>query len=228
MLLVAVLGLLTQQQQKVWADTITLWKYAAAGEPDSKVVRWHLLNARGRVFADSGEFDKAIEQFEAVLKIDPQNVEALNNLGLSLALAGRAGEAIEPLPVLLRLKPNDADVHCNLGSALLAQGRNLEDAIAHLRRATELKPAMVQAYVAWARTETARGYPKRAVPQWKKVVQLMPWSAPERLQLARALHKAGHREEAAAQLRKALVIKPDLAAARSELEQILKEQGRPK
>ena len=53
---------------------------------------WYYL---GRTKYSSGQFREAIEAFEECLKLEPRNVEAENNVGLSFEALDRPGEAIQ-------------------------------------------------------------------------------------------------------------------------------------
>jgi tetratricopeptide (TPR) repeat protein len=220
--ILAALSWLTWRQQAVWADTVTLWQYTLDHEPKSDVVRAHLWNVEARRLADRRDLNGAIARYRDVLKLDPGNQEALSNLGICLGMAGRHHEALEPLGKVLAANPNDADARCNLGTSLLQEPGRVDEAVAHFRRALELEPDKVEAYVGLARAETARGRHADAADHWRQVLRFNP-SAEVRLFLAKALHKAGRLDEAADQLRRALDDEPDLAGARAELDQVLKE-----
>jgi hypothetical protein len=71
------------------------------------------LIAVGRILA-------AIAAFETVVRLQPDNAEALYNLGSLLAdVPGRIPEAVKYLEAAMRLTPGDPAVHNNLGLALM-------------------------------------------------------------------------------------------------------------
>jgi Flp pilus assembly protein TadD len=69
-----------------------------------------------------GNLKAGIYQFGETLRLDPDNLKALNNMGVALALQGRYGEAANYFEAALKQNPRDADVHNNLGIALKKQG----------------------------------------------------------------------------------------------------------
>ena len=113
----------------------------------------------------AGRLADAESLYRAVLKEQPDNVEAMQGLAVlchrrdhpeeALALfrqaialqeQGRAPEAVEHYERALLLNPGLAEVHQNLGSALAQSGRTV-DAIAALKRALALKPDYPEALV---------------------------------------------------------------------------------
>ena len=61
--------------------------------------------------------DLAAKEFQAILAIDPKNVDAHGNLGVMLCLQGKYVEAIPELRAALELNPNLAKVQALLGIA---------------------------------------------------------------------------------------------------------------
>ena len=84
-----------------------------------EVLRGMLDAARQALFA--GEYGQAIQAYQAVLKRDPQNVDAMTHLGLIVAIGGHADTALETFDKALALDPN-------YGPALLYRGQVLYDA----------------------------------------------------------------------------------------------------
>lgn len=62
----------------------------------------------GAALLSAGDLDAARAQFEAVLRIDPEERSALGNLGLILARQGQTAEARSRFEQVLRLDPTDA------------------------------------------------------------------------------------------------------------------------
>ena len=59
---------------------------------------------------------EALEQFEAAVRIRPEDAEAHNNLGGVLAKLGRFPEATEEFKKALQLDPDLASAHYNLAT----------------------------------------------------------------------------------------------------------------
>jgi tetratricopeptide (TPR) repeat protein len=83
-----------------------------------EVMKGMLDAARQALF--SGEYGQAIQAYQAILKRDPQNVDAMTHLGLIVAIGGHADTALETFDKALALDPN-------YGPALLYRGQVLYD-----------------------------------------------------------------------------------------------------
>ena len=63
---------------------------------------------------------RALKIFERVLRIDPQNTEALNNIGVIQWELGDRNAAVETFQTVLTIKPGDPDALLNLSDAVAA------------------------------------------------------------------------------------------------------------
>lgn len=97
---------------------IDLLAEAVRRRPESVAAREHLARAiRGR---DPAE---AIRQLETIVRLDPANADAFNNLGSLLLATGRPTEAIPRYEACLRLVPDHAAARGNLSTARAADSR---------------------------------------------------------------------------------------------------------
>ena len=83
--------------------------------------------------------------YRKALELKPDNVKALNNLGLALAGQGKLDEAVDGYRRAVELKPDHANAHNNLGLALMNQGK-LDEAVTAYRKALELEPDHANAH----------------------------------------------------------------------------------
>jgi protein O-mannosyl-transferase len=123
-------------------QAISLDETAARILPDSPIIRGNLAQARydfGMSLIKQGLAADSIPQFEAALRLRPDNPEAQNNLAIALAQTGKVQDAEQHFREALRLKPDYADAHLNLGITLANGGRNAE-ALAELEAANRLQP----------------------------------------------------------------------------------------
>jgi TolB-like protein/Flp pilus assembly protein TadD len=133
--------------------------------------------ALGTLFRYHGEFERAeIEQREA-LAAQPENIDALTELGHTLALQGRIRESETVLLEAERLQPDHWPVH----DALFTFYRNFDDspdrfdrAVRHAMRVVELTP---EAASAWNNLGTAyyslQQY-EAAKSAWDRALELAP------------------------------------------------------
>ena len=83
--------------------------------------------------------EEGIEHLRKAIAIDPNYMEAYNNLGSRLMTAGRTTEAIEALNHAAMLDPTSSFVHSNLGVVYLST-KNLPEAERQGRLAVALDP----------------------------------------------------------------------------------------
>lgn len=84
-----------------------------------------------------GKDDEAIHDFERVLQLDPNHVEAHLQCCGSLLIMGRPNRALEYAEAALRLAPDEASTHYYLGESYISLKR-FDEAVASLKRAVEL------------------------------------------------------------------------------------------
>lgn len=88
---------------------------------------------------NKGEYEKAIELFNQVLKIIPEHKNTLNNKGSALLELERYEEAIQVFDLVLKIYPDDKTALNNKGIALRELGK-YEQAIELFNRVLELDP----------------------------------------------------------------------------------------
>lgn len=102
-----------------------------------KETLWYDL---GMVYDKMGLFDEMARCMREVIKLNPENPNALNYLGYSYADKGvRLDEAIVLLRKALSLKPNDGFISDSLGWAYYQSG-DLDQALALIQKANGIVP----------------------------------------------------------------------------------------
>ena len=87
-----------------------------------------------------GNFKEAENLYRSILKIHPENLDAMNNLGIILDQNSKFDEAQTNYNKVIKLKPDMVEAHYNLGNTLLKLER-LKEAEASYRKVIELNPA---------------------------------------------------------------------------------------
>lgn len=114
------------------------------GSDQSSAQRSESLYRLGRYYDGQNRFEFADESYRKALDADPENVEAINALGVLLARQGRFSEGIALLETAVAQSPGRTHILSNLGYACLLAGRN-NDAAAHLSKAVQMDPANTRA-----------------------------------------------------------------------------------
>ncbi len=77
----------------------------------------HIYSNAGNFFYDIGNVNNAIQCHEQALKINPKNINSLNQLGMSNSNMGKDLEAIEYYKKALLLDPKSEGIHHNIGNS---------------------------------------------------------------------------------------------------------------
>ena len=107
--IIAVLGVLTWRQSRVWHDSRTLWTHALAVSPSS------IAHAKvGVLLEEEGRTEEAIVHFREAIRLRPDNYYAENNWGIALGNTWRFDEALDHFEAALRIKPDYVEARGNL------------------------------------------------------------------------------------------------------------------
>ncbi len=120
---------------------------AACGEvtPTEEVLSAEEYFQRGNEFIKAGRLEEAVGEYQRTLELEPENVDALTNLGVVYYNLGQLDEAIAQYSKAIEIAPNDADIHSNLAAAYV-QTNQLEKALEEYSTAVELNPDLAEAY----------------------------------------------------------------------------------
>ena len=99
------------------------------------------LMARGNAYLAEGKPQQALDDYEQVLKLFPNTLQALSLKGEAYSMMGRRKEAIAAFTTVLEKSPRDAEALSGRAIALMARGK-AEAANADWRRQLELLAPM--------------------------------------------------------------------------------------
>ncbi|MBI1847408.1 MAG: tetratricopeptide repeat protein [Candidatus Rokubacteria bacterium] len=112
---------------------------AARGGPITPEVLQGMLGA-ARASLFEGRYGEAIAAYQAVLKRDPRNVDAMTHLGLIVAIGGHADQALETLDRALAIDPNYAPAFLYRGQVLFEAKKDAPGAIRSWEKFLALVP----------------------------------------------------------------------------------------
>lgn len=126
---------LTEHQLTFWRDDETLFGHVVA-VTDNNVIA--LINY-GVALEKLGHEDEAFLQYNKALRLDPDIVEAHDNIAIFLDRKGKLDEAMFHYRETLRLSPKSPAPHMNFGGLLVKLGR-FDEAMQQFTEAAKLIP----------------------------------------------------------------------------------------
>ena len=124
----------TQIQVAYWRDSLTLFTRAATVEPSDLA-----FNNLGNAYALAGDFERAINNYQRTLAINPNHSMATANLGLLYAHLGQTKSAEEMLRRATALDPSLPQVYVALGRLALER-QDTAQALESFQTALTLAP----------------------------------------------------------------------------------------
>ena len=112
---------------------------AAAGQPISPEIMARMLQA-AREALMAGRYPEAISAYQAVLKRDGKNVDAMTHLALIVAMGGHADAALETFDKALKIDPKYAPALLYKGQVLFEGKQDYAGAIMAWERFVSLTP----------------------------------------------------------------------------------------
>jgi len=110
-----------------------------SGQPVTPEVMAGMLQA-ARQSLEAGQYQQAISAYQAVLKRDPKNVDAMTHLARIVAIGGHGDSALETFGKALQIDPNYAPAHLYRGQVLYEVKQDSPGAIKAWERFLVLVP----------------------------------------------------------------------------------------
>ncbi len=136
------LSYMTFRQIGVWQNGYFLWNHTIATGFESATA----YNNRGLSLDDMGQRDRASEDFNRAIALDPRNYFAYNNLGVLYGKNGQYEKSIEFFLKAIAINPNHADSYCNLGLSYFNM-KQYDHAMENYNQAIHLKEDFDMAYL---------------------------------------------------------------------------------
>ncbi len=138
----AALSYVTYQQIGIWKNGIELWTYVIDRDPTRAFFAY---NNRGVCYENAGQIDKAVEDYQKTIALNPGDDQAYFNLGVIYQKAGAQDKATEYYSDSLAINPNRAEALHNRG-VIYSQNGQPDKALDDFNRAIALNPDMGIAY----------------------------------------------------------------------------------
>lgn len=98
-----------------------------------KFTRLTSLHQTGNLYYNTKDYTNAKKNYEAALKIEPNNIQLLHNLGATLAQLNKWSDAIRISEQIVAIDPYNVGAWNNLGLAYEAIGEYVESAISYYK-----------------------------------------------------------------------------------------------
>jgi Flp pilus assembly protein TadD len=157
------------QQRSYWHDSEALWKHTLECTSENNLAHTNL----GGALAGNEQFGKAIEQYEAALRIDANDAKTYSLLGDALLHLDRPDEAIEQYETSVRIMPDSAEAQSHLGAALTHR-RRFKEAVAHCEKALEVDPNSVDAHSNLGKALVGLGRLDDAIAEYETALRIAP------------------------------------------------------
>jgi len=179
----------------------------------------------GRGHFQAGNLPLAETIFLQVLKMDSNQADALQFLGLIAHQQKKNELAVGFIQRAIRAAPSNPVYHCNLGVMLKDLGR-LDEAVSCYSRSLEIKPDYAVALSNMGNALLDQGKLEEAVACYVKALEIRPDYAEAHSNMGNALKGQGKLDEAIACYNRALEIRPGYVEAHSNLGNAFKSQGK--
>ena len=182
----------------------------------------------------TGNLDQAIAKLEEVLVLDPQQLDALETLGVLYSKVDRLDEAIEAMNRLAKLSPNHIMAHTNLSRFYVQKGMILEaeQEQAEARRLSWKAELQAQKAVGRLKEKTPEEEAKdrereieSRIERYRKVIELDPDDVLGYFSLGTAFMDAKRLDEARSAFEKAVSVEPNHSPSYFNLGVVLESLG---
>ena len=167
---------------------------------------------RAAALYDKGKLPEAEELYRKILKVSPDQFEALHYLGAIHLRQKKYQDSVRFITRAVEKNKRSAEAYSNLGLALLELGQAAQ-AIDSLDKALAIKPGFAQAHHNRGLALANLGHHQQALVAYDKALTSKPDYPEALLNRAVTLNKLDRCDEALQSYDKALVVKPDWAHA---------------
>jgi tetratricopeptide (TPR) repeat protein len=181
---------------------------------------------RAMAFHRAGYAVEAERCYRAILKVKPNQFDALYYLGLLEAQQGRGEEALRLIGQALKINPRLVEAHAHHGNVLKTLGRHAE-ALASYDHALALLPGNAAALYNRGVILQELKRNEEALASYDKALAITPDDVEVLTNHGIVLYELKRHDEALASYERALAIKPGFAEALNNRGNVLRELNRP-
>lgn len=192
-----------------------------AKKAEKKTFPFRKTLERATELHNAGRLDEAENLYRKTLQADPNQILALNFLGVIAHQTGNNEGAIELISKAISINPQYAEAYCNLGAVYMAQG-DLDLAIESLSKAISLKPHEALTHNNLGVAYRTKGNFDKAVSSFQKAIQIHPNYADAQSNLGNAYIQLREMTKARECYKNSLAINPNSGSVYRHLAHIHK------
>ncbi|PKN78931.1 MAG: hypothetical protein CVU51_15390, partial [Deltaproteobacteria bacterium HGW-Deltaproteobacteria-1] len=166
LLLILALSVISWQRCQLWSDSFALW---------NDVLKKHKVaiayNLRGLTYAEKGQYDLALKDYDAAIALDKKFAEVLSNRAIAYEMIGEQMKAINDYDKAINLNPIFADAYYNRGLLYLKINR-LDAAIADFSAALAIDSDMADYYNNRGVALRLKGHYEKAFADFNQALKL--------------------------------------------------------
>jgi len=175
------LGYITRHRNVLYQDPVKMWMEVIRKYPDHERAHKNLAIE----YAQQGQINKAMEENEKALALDPHDVSVRNTLAMIYFKQGRYNEALKIFLEIVKEKPDFGMAYANMG-LVYGELDNMDAAVNAFQMATRIDPTLVGPLWNLGNIYLAKGRPKEAAASYQAALRL----APQNAQLLKLYEKA--------------------------------------
>jgi tetratricopeptide (TPR) repeat protein len=147
-------------------SAVTLLEKAVEMEPEND----RLLHSLALAYMAQNENNKAVENMRKALALDPQKDSYYFELGALMEKGGDYKGAMENMRLAIELNPLHSNAHNFLGYMYALEGRDLDQALVHLKKALTTQPRNGYFLDSLGWIYYKKGEPEKALTQIQKAL----------------------------------------------------------
>jgi tetratricopeptide (TPR) repeat protein len=160
----------TVKQIGIWENSIVLWNSVLDTEASGPPLAY---NNRGMAFYKLGKLDKAMEDFDRAIALNPSYIYAYNNRGMAFYRLGKLDKAMKDFDRAIALNPSYIDAYNNRGMVFDDSGM-ANKALEDYNTAIRLNPSHYKAYNNLGTLYGKAGVFDRAIESFNAAIALNP------------------------------------------------------
>jgi len=210
------LSALTVRQIRVWKDGESLWSHAVQSYPETAWLAYYNLSF---VYADQGDFNRALVYYKKGLAINPTFTVAMNSMGKDYAEHNLPNQAVTEFQRAIAAKPDEETAYANLGHVYIQLGK-IDEAVFLLKKAVAIKKDYATAYRLLGAAYTLQNRTADAVRAFRKAVRYNPKDKNAYFNLGLVYTREGRLKEGRAAYERFLRLDPSNAVVHYRLSRV--------